>query len=127
MSKFEDLVAFQRALDLVVEIYRATEKFPRDELFGLTGQLRRAAISIVSNIAEGQGRLTKGEWRQMLSNARGSLFEVQAQLIVAHRLGYLADEEAARLNSHTAGVARPLAGLLKWLKKASNHQPATRN
>ena len=124
MSKFEDLVAFQRAVDLLVDIYKATENFPRHELFGLTAQLRRAATSVVSNIAEGQGRLTYGERRQMLSHARGSLYEVQAQLIVANRLAYLTDEELTRFTETSAAVARPLAGLLTWLRKTSAQRPA---
>jgi len=94
-TSFEDLHTFKRALDLMVSIYQLTKTFPSDERFGLTQQLRRAAVSVVSNIAEGQGRLSDGEWRQFLSHARGSLYEVQAQVIAAHRLEYIDLENIA--------------------------------
>jgi len=81
MSKYEGLVAFQRAMDLMVAVYQETDSFPRSERYGITSQIRRASLSVVSQIAEGQGRLTPGEWRQLLSQARGSLFEVEAQAI----------------------------------------------
>jgi four helix bundle protein len=73
MATFEDLDVFKRALYLMTDVYRATKVFPGDERFGLTQQLRRAAVAVVSNLAEGQGRFTDGEWRQFLSQARGSL------------------------------------------------------
>ena len=130
MATFEDLNVFKRALDLMVEVYRVTKTFPRDERFGLTQQLRRAAVSVVSNIAEGQGRLTNGEWRQFLSQSRGSLFEIQAQVIAAHRLEYLDDERYTRLRSGIRGVAEPLKGLIGYvttLEKATDkRQPSSR-
>jgi four helix bundle protein len=73
----------------VTAIYLATKQFPREELYGLTGQLRRAAVSVPSNIAEGQGRITKREFRQFLGQARGSLMEVETQLLIASKLDYL--------------------------------------
>jgi four helix bundle protein len=72
---FRDLIVWQKAIAFVTEIYRATQSFPREERFGLTSQLRRAAVSIPSNIAEGQGRLTRGEFRQSLGHAKGSVNE----------------------------------------------------
>jgi four helix bundle protein len=68
---YQDLVAWKKAMELVTKVYQATQQFPKDEMYGLTSQLRRAAVSIPSNIAEGQGRLTKGEFVQFLGNARG--------------------------------------------------------
>ena len=117
MPTFEDLRAFQRALQLMVEVYTATESFPRHELYGMTSQIRRAACSVVSHIAEGQGRLTFGEWRQMLSQARGSLYEVQAQIIAAHELHFLNEASAEHLKKHVRLTARELSGLIVWVQK----------
>jgi four helix bundle protein len=86
---YQDLVAWQKAMNLVEEIYKTTRNFPKDELYGLTSQLRRAAVSIPSNIAEGQGRLTPGEFRQFLGHARGSLLETETQVLMAGRLNYI--------------------------------------
>jgi four helix bundle protein len=131
---FEDLEVFKRALDLMEAVYRATDTFPSHERFGLTAQIRRASFSVISHLAEGQGRLTLGEWRQMLSQARGSLFEVQAQLIGSHRLKYLSDEPYAQLRTAVRRVARPLTGLIRYVQcreqagrqpKADNRQLAT--
>ena len=115
MATFEDLDVFKRALDLMVEIYRETKAFPSDERFGLTQQLRRAAVSVVSNLAEGQGRFTNGEWRQFLSQARGSLFEIQAQLIAAKRLELVDETQYRRLRSAVRRVAEPLKGLIEYV------------
>ena len=117
MPTFEDLRAFQRALDLMVEVYSATESFPRAELYGLTTQLRRASCSVVSNIAEGQGRLTYGEWRQHLSEARGSLYEVQAQVIASQRLNLLDAAAATHLKNQIRVTARELTGLIAWIRR----------
>jgi len=83
---FHDLTVWQRAIDLTVSIYKLTQKFPKEETYGLTSQLRRASVSIASNIAEGRGRLSPGEFRQFLGIALGSAFEVQTQLLVARKL-----------------------------------------
>jgi four helix bundle protein len=116
MATFEDLDVFKRALDLMADVYRVTKMFPFDERFGLTQQLRRASISVVSNLAEGQGRLTDGEWRQFLSQARGSLFEIQAQLIAARRLEFFDEAHYRQLRSAARRVAHPLNGLIEYVK-----------
>ena len=113
---FEDLDVFNRALDLMVGVYEATEDFPKRELYGLASRLRRASVSVLSNIAEGQGRLTPGEWRQLLSHARGSLFEIEAQLIAAERLRYINAPTMRRLRAETKFVAKPLAGLIDYVR-----------
>jgi|SRR5579864_6976075 len=86
---YKDLVAWQKSMDLVTATYRTTASFPKDELFGLTSQIRRAALSIPSNVAEGQGRLSEKEFRYFLGQARGSLMEVETQAQIAENLGYL--------------------------------------
>jgi four helix bundle protein len=83
---FRELVVWQRAMQLTIATYRLTQKFPREEIYGLTSQIRRAAVSVPSNIAEGHGRLTGGEYRQFLGIARGSNFELQTQLEIARSL-----------------------------------------
>ena len=110
---FRDLVVWQRAIALVTEVYRATQSFPSEERFGLTSQLRRASVSIPTNIAEGQGRLTRGEFRQFLGHAKGSICEVETQLIIAQSLGYMNDPQPLLEKLHE--VARLLSGLLNSL------------
>jgi four helix bundle protein len=90
--KYKELIAWQKAKKLAVEVCILVPRFPKDELYGLTSQLRRSVISVPSNIAEGQGRLTRGEFLQFLGHARGSLFEVQTQLEIALDLGYIEKE-----------------------------------
>ena len=87
-SMFRDSVAWQKAMELSTKVYSATRAFPKEEVFGLTNQLRRASVSIASNIAEGKSRLTAGEFVQFLGIARGSVLEVQTQLELAQRLGF---------------------------------------
>ena len=100
---------------LVLEVYRSTQTFPRTETYGLVSQLRRAAISIPSNIAEGQARLSTGEFRQFLGNARGSLMEVETQVVLARELRYLDRDASEDLLSATTEVGRILNGLLNSL------------
>jgi four helix bundle protein len=85
---FRDLVVWQRAMQLTVAIYRLTQEFPHEEMYGLTSQIRRAAVSVPSNIAEGHGRLNTGEFRQFLGVARASNFELQTQLEIARALAF---------------------------------------
>lgn len=130
MKTFEDLKVFQAALDLRVESHRMTSAFPREELFGIVSQLRRAAGSVTRNIAEGQGRLTLGEWRQLLSHARGSLYEVEAELIASHKLGYIDESTLRALRERARKVGRMLAGLIRYVQmreRTSNRTRATGN
>ena len=94
---YRDLLVWQKAKALAVKIYRVTETFPKSEVYGLRSQLRRAVVSIASNIAEGQGRLTPGEFQQFLGHARGSLLELETQLAIAADLKYLSAAELERL------------------------------
>ncbi len=84
---YKDLIVWQKSVSMVTEVYRATKAFPGEETFGLTRQLRRWAISVASNIAEGQGRLSRREFRQFLGHARGSLIEMETQIAIAGNLG----------------------------------------
>ncbi|HRF79315.1 MAG TPA: four helix bundle protein [Flavobacteriales bacterium] len=97
MHDFTKLRVWNDAVELVTDIYKATEKFYKDERFGLTSQVRRCAVSIPSNIAEGAGRRTPGEFKQFLGIAIGSSCELLTQLIIAQRLGYLEAQEVAGL------------------------------
>src|SRR6266699_2689993 len=119
MKTFHDLKVFQSSIDLMVEVYLATESYPKREWYGLAAQMRRAACSVVSNIAEGQGRLTIGEWRQMLSHARGSLFELQAQVLIANRLRFANEATVKVIRARIADTARPLAGLIAYVRGES--------
>ncbi len=124
ISSYKELVVWQKSMALVTEVYAATAKFPREELFGLASQLRRSAVSVPSNIAEGQGRATKGEFIQFLAHARGSLFELETQVLIAGELSYLSSEFQGRLVEKVQEVARILNGLLTSLG-ASSRKPST--
>jgi four helix bundle protein len=113
---YRDLIAWRKAMELVTDVYRATQGFPEKELYGLTSQLRRAAVSVPSNIAEGQGRLSKGEFHQFLGHARGSRMEVETQVLIAQNLGYLNETSAQELLARAAELGRVLNGLLASLK-----------
>lgn len=94
-KSYRDLKIWQRAVELSVAVYKLTGQFPTDERFGLTSQLRRAAVSVASNIAEGYGRASKGEFRQFVGMARGSVLELQTQLVIAKKLGFGRNQEMA--------------------------------
>ncbi len=111
VRRFGELIAWQKAMDLVTVIYKCTADFPREEMFGLTNQLRRAAVSIPSNIAEGQGRKTTREFLHFLSIARGSLQELETQVRPAERLGYMKDQGGGESLHLTTEVGRLIAGL----------------
>lgn len=111
---YRDLVAWRRSVDLVTDIYLKTRSFPNAERFGLTAQIRRAAVSISSNIAEGQGRCTTGEFRQFLGHARGSLLEVETQLVIARNLGFLDEQNHTILFERVAEIGRILNGLINF-------------
>ncbi len=112
-QNYKDLIAWQKAMDLVVEVYQTTTAFPHDERFGLTNQVRRAAVSIPSNIAEGQGRGPTQDFIRFLCMARGSLQEVDTQLILATRLGYIPQERCDRLSDLLIELAKVINGLIR--------------
>jgi four helix bundle protein len=116
VQSFRDLQVWQRVIQLSVAIYRLTQGFPREEIYGMTSQMRRSAVSVPSNIAEGHGRLSSGEYRQFLGIARGSNFELQTQLEIARAIGFgdskLLDE--AEGLSHEVG--KMIHGILEGIK-----------
>jgi four helix bundle protein len=114
--KYKDLIVWQKAKAFATEIYHATEPFPKAEIYGLTSQLRRAAVSVVSNIAEGQGRLTKGEFCHFLGQARGSLLEVETQLSIAFDLHFIEDKEFRKMEGLSSEVQRLLNGLIESMQ-----------
>lgn len=116
-KSYRDLVVWQKAMDLVTAVYRVTSGFPREEIYGLTSQLRRAAVSIPSNIAEGQGRYGAAEFRHFLRQANGSLMELETQLLIAERLQYITSEDARKLLGEAAEVGKILNGLMASLDR----------
>jgi four helix bundle protein len=109
--KYSELVVWQKAMDLVTGIYKITSSFPADERFGLTSQVRRAAVSIPSNIAEGQGRKSTGAYINHLSIAYGSLMELETQIQIALRLNFVGAEETSTLLIQTNEIGKMLSGL----------------
>ena len=101
MGHYKDLVAWQKAMDLVTDVYAVTEDFPKREVYSLTDQIRRAAVSIPSNVAEGQAHFNNREFRHFLRHSRGSLAELETQVLIAQRLRYLPDPSADRCSSRS--------------------------
>jgi len=114
---YKDLIAWQKAMDLVQAVYDATEAFPKREIYSLTDQIRRAAVSIPSNIAEGQAHFSDREFLHFLRHSRGSLAELETQLLIAQRRNYLSDDNAAGLLKQADELSRILSGLINSLKE----------
>jgi len=113
---YRDLIAWQKAMDVAQQTYLATDGFPSGEKFGLTAQMRRSAVSVPSNIAEGFGRNRTLEFRRFLEMAKGSLFELQTQAELARRLGWLQGNPLAALRDATHEVDAVLGGLIRSLR-----------
>lgn len=111
-GSYRDLIVWQRAMTLVTEVYRVTDDFPRREMYGLTRQVREAAVSVPSNIAEGKGRQTKRDYVQFLFRARGSLHETETQLEVGRNLAFLDEKTFVRVFGQANEVGRVLNGLI---------------
>lgn len=118
-----DLLVWQRAMDLAERVYESSSLLPRDERFGLTSQMRRAAVSVASNIAEGHGRRSTGEFRQFLGYAVGSLHELETQLRLSVRLTFLTETQALEPLALSAEVGKLLAGLLRSLRRNRGPNP----
>ncbi len=113
---FKGLLVWQHAVDLSGSIYSITKNFPKDELFGLTSQMRRCSVSVASNIAEGSKRNTKGEFIQFIGIAKGSLAELQTQAIIANKAGILSHEILVNLEQNIEIISRMLVQLQRSLK-----------
>jgi len=115
VQSYRDLIAWQKAIDLVAEIYRSTEHFPKPETYGMIAQMRRAAVNVPSSIAEGHARLTTAEFRHSLGYALASMADLETQIVVAQRLNYVDAGKSEYLLGRTAEVGKILRGLLKSL------------
>jgi four helix bundle protein len=116
VRSFRDLVVWQRSIQTAVAVYRLTQKFPKEETYGLTSQMRRAAVSIPSNIAEGHGRLSTGEYRQFLGVARGSNFELQTQIEIARELGLGDAKQLDHTEELSHEVGKMIFGVLEGIE-----------
>jgi four helix bundle protein len=114
-SSFRDLRVWQDAMKLAFEVYHQTSIFPKHEIYGLAQQMRRAAVSIPSNIAEGKGHHSDREFIRFLLHARGSLLELETQILIAQELQYIGEESVQQLQGLTSRVGRALAGLINSL------------
>jgi four helix bundle protein len=117
IESYQDLIVWQNSMDYVVFCYEISAKFPASENFGLTSQLRRSAVSVPSNIAEGYGRNSRGEYIQFLGFANGSLKESETQIIVASRLKYISSEQLNDGLNRSSEIGKMLRGLINSLRK----------
>lgn len=120
---YKDLIVWQKSVDLVCLVYKVTKTFPKEEIYGLASQIRRAAVSVPSNIAEGQARRSTAEFRYFLSIARGSLAEVETQLIIADRLHLISPEKKLQIFPLHEEISKMLSTLIS--KLATKHSPLT--
>ena len=120
MRPHEKLDIWNKAIDFVVVVYQTTEAFPKDEKFGLTSQIRRAAVSIPANVAEGAARQSSKEFTYFLSNAQGSASELETELLIAHRLGYLGENSYQKMRATLDSIGRMIVGLSQHLNRKTN-------
>ena len=121
MKSHKDLIVWQKSMEHVTNIYVATRTFPKDEMFGIVSQMRRAAISIPSNISEGYGRLYEKETVKFLSNALGSATELETQIILSKNLDFITIDEAAKLQQEIQEIIRMLTSLIKTFNVDLRH------
>ena len=123
---YQELRVWKQAMDLAEAVYRRTESFPRHELYGMVSQLRRAAVSIPSNIAEGKGHRSDREFLHYLFHAHGSLYEVETQIGLALRLQYVSGAQGEELSQHISTVARSLTGLINSISEETAVEAVSR-
>jgi four helix bundle protein len=126
-GNYRDLIAWQKAVSLAQSIYRLTETFPKREIYGLSSQMRRAVVSIAANIAEGNGRISRGEWQQFLGYARGSHLELETELTISCRVDLITAEQLKAVLSQCEEVGRLINGLLKASKNRPRRKPFSSN
>lgn len=118
-QSYREMIAWQKAINFVMDIYGATKTFPRDEVYGLATQLRRAAVAIPTNIAEGQARFSGSEFFHFLGRARGSLVEVETHVMIAQNLAYFTPEHGQELFNKAAELGKILNGLIGAIRPAA--------
>jgi four helix bundle protein len=118
-QSYRELVAWQKAMNFVMEVYRITKTFPRDEVYGLESQLRRAAVAIPTNIAEGQARFSANDFFYFLGRGRGALVEVETELPIARNLGYFSSEQSQQLLDRAGELGKILNGLIASIRPAA--------
>jgi four helix bundle protein len=116
MNRFKELKVWQKSIDLAVDVYKLSSQFPADERFNLTSQIRRCSVSVPSNIAEGAGRNSKKEFNQFLGISNGSSFEMETQLIISNKLGFISDEQLLPIVNKISEVQNMLFKLQKSLE-----------
>ena len=121
LKHYKDLIVWRKAMDLVYHIYQITKLFPKEEIYGLTSQLRRAAVSVASNIAEGQARKSKLQFKYFLTIAKGSIAEIDTQLLIAIRLNYIQEIQIKDLITIREEVSKMLSSMI------TKFSPATEN
>lgn len=115
MHKFKELIVWQKAVDLAVDIYQVTKKFPSEERFGLTSQINRSVVSVSSNIAEGAGRNTDGEFNHFLGVSSGSSFELETQLIIANKIKLMTEQDFQKTSEQIHNIQNMIYGLQQSL------------
>jgi len=123
MRPHQNLQAWSQSVELVTTIYKTTERFPKEERYGLTSQIRRAAVSIAANIAEGAGRRSPREFAYFLSNSQGSASELETELIIANKLGYLDETNFTKLTWELDRIGRLITGLSRSLERTKRLIP----
>jgi four helix bundle protein len=127
LRHYQELIVWQKAMELAKAVYQATQNFPKEETYGLRSQMRRAAVSVPSNIAEGQGCGSSKEFLHGLRIGRGSLFELESQIILGHQLTLITEVQCMELLTRTAEVGRIINGLMKSLANSDYRSFKTDN
>ena len=116
MNTFRDLLIWQKSMDLVTEIYQLTKSFPKEEIYGLSSQIRRSSVSIPSTIAEGYGRDGNNDYLRFLNISMSSLFEIQTQLEISFNLKYLSENQFNKINGESREIERMLSAFIRKIK-----------